>query len=116
MLRRTLTVLVMAAIGLPAIILGGFFYYLVITVLLVGAAWEFARLYRAVEYEPHSLFTDLSVLVIATARFFFEEWAVPLFVLSVLAAMTIHLFDFERGRDKDEADFSINVAGIFANT
>jgi phosphatidate cytidylyltransferase len=112
MLKRTLTALAMAAIGLPAIILGGFFYYLVITILLVGAAWEFAHLYRAVKYEPHALFTALSVLVIATARFFFANWAIPLFVLAVLLAMAVHLFAFERGRDQAAADFAITVAGI----
>jgi CDP-diglyceride synthetase len=57
MFKRTLTTLAMAAIGLPAIILGGPFYYLVFTIFLVGAAWEFAHLYRAVKYEPHALFT-----------------------------------------------------------
>jgi phosphatidate cytidylyltransferase len=112
MLRRTLTVLAMAAVGLPAIILGGFFYYLVITIFLVGAAWEFARLYRAVKYEPHALFTALSVLVIATARFFFAEAAVPFLVVTVLLAMTVHLIAFERGQDQAATDFAITVAGI----
>ena len=112
MLKRTLTALAMAAIGLPAIILGGFFYYLVFTIFLVGAAWEFAHLYRAVKYEPHALFAALGVLVIATARFFFSDWAIPLLVLVVLLAMTIHLFAFERGRDQAATDFAITVAGI----
>jgi phosphatidate cytidylyltransferase len=112
MLKRTLTALAMAAIGIPAIILGGVFYYLVFTIFLAGAAWEFAHLYRAVKYEPHDLFTALSVLVIATARFFFADWAVPLLVLFVLLAMTLHLFAFERGRNEAAVDFAITVAGI----
>ena len=49
MLRRTLTALGLAAVGLPAIIYGGVFYYLVIAVFLVGSAWEYVRLYRAVQ-------------------------------------------------------------------
>ena len=112
MRRRTLTALVMALVGLPAIIHGGFFYYLVITVILAGSAWEFVHLYRAVQYEPHEIVTVGGVLVIATARFFFTEAAVPLFVVSILLAMTVHLVAFERGRDSAGLDFAITAAGI----
>jgi len=112
MLRRALTALAMAAIAIPAVILGGVFYFLLFTVVLVGAAWEFARLYRAVKFEPHEIVTVAGVLVIATARFFFAEAAVGLLVFFVLLAMTVHLFAFERGRDQAGADFAITVAGI----
>ena len=112
MRRRTLTALVMALVGLPAIIYGGVFYYLVITVILAGSAWEFVNLYRAVQYEPQEIVTVGGVLVIATARFFFAEAAVPLFVVSILLAMTVHLVAFERGRDRAGLDFAITAAGI----
>ena len=112
MLKRTLTSLAMAAVALPAIIYGGVFYYVLFTIFLAGAAWEFARLYRAAKYEPHDIVTVLGVLVIATARFFFEEAAIPLFVLFILVAMTVHLFAFERGRDQAAVDFAITLAGI----
>jgi len=111
-LRRTSTVLVLAAVGLPAIIFGGLFYYLLMAVILVGAAWEYIRLYRAVQYEPSEIVTVGGVLVIATARFFFTEAAIPVFVLLVLLAMTVHLFAFERGRDQAALDFAVTVAGI----
>ena len=38
MLNRTITALVLAAVGLPAIIYGGLFYYLLMVVILAGAA------------------------------------------------------------------------------
>lgn len=109
---RILTALVMAAIGLPAIIFGGVFYFLAITILLVGGAWEFVRLYRAVQAEPHEIVTVGGVLVIATARFFFAEAAVPLFVVSILLAMAVHLVAFERGRDQAGVDFATTVTGL----
>ncbi len=112
MLRRSLTALGMAAVGLPAIVYGGFFYYLLMGTFLVGGAWEYVRLYRAVKYEPNEIVTVGGVLVIATARFFFADAALPLFVLLILLAMTVHLFAFERGRDQAALDFSVTVAGI----
>jgi phosphatidate cytidylyltransferase len=109
----------MAAIGLPAIIYGGVFYFLVMGVFLVGSAWEYVRLYRAVQYEPHETVTLGGVLVIATARFFIAttnvlpaETAIFLFVASILLAMAVHLIAFERGRNQAGLDFTITVAGI----
>ncbi len=110
--RRVLTALGLTAIGLPAIIYGDVFYWLLITIFLVIAAWEYVRLYRAVQSEPHEWVTIGGVLLIATARYFFVEYAIPLFVLSILLAMTVHLVAFERGRDQAALDFGVTVAGI----
>jgi phosphatidate cytidylyltransferase len=112
MSKRILTALGLAVIGLPAIIYGGVFYFIVITVLLVGGAWEYVRLYRAVQFEPNQLVTIGSVLVIVTARFFFADFAIALFVFAVLLAMAVHLVAFEGGRNQAGLDFTITVAGI----
>ena len=110
--RRILTALVMAAIGLPAIIYGNAFYFLLMGGFLVAGAWEYVRLYRAVKYEPNELVTVGGVLVLVTARFFFADHSISLFVLLILLAMTVHLFSYERGRDQAALDFGITVAGI----
>jgi CDP-diglyceride synthetase len=68
-------------IGLPAIIYGGVFYYLLMGIILGGGAWEYTRMYRAVQHEPNEIVTIGGVLVIATVRFFFAEYAI--FVLFV---------------------------------
>lgn len=112
MLKRTLTALAIAAVGLPAVIFGGVFYFLVMGAFLVGSAWEYIRMYRAVQYEPHEIVTIGGVLVIATARFFFADYAIPLFVFLILLAMAVHLIAFERGRNQAALDFGVTVAGI----
>ena len=112
MLRRLLTALGMAIVGLPAIVYGGVFYYLLMGTFLVGGAWEYVRMYRAVKYEPNEIVVVGGVLVIVTARFFFAGAAAPLFVLLILLAMTVHLLAFERGRDQAALDFGVTVAGI----
>src|SRR5262245_14603068 len=94
MLRRTLTALALGAIALPAIIYGGWLYFLLAGVLLGGGAWEYVHMYQAVQLEPNEIVTIGGVLGIATARFFFEEAAIPLFVLLVLLAMTVHVIAF----------------------
>ena len=110
--KRILTALGLAVIGLPAIIYGGVFYFVVVAILLVGSAWEYVRLYRTVQFEPDPLVIIGSVLVIVTARFFFADFAIALFVLAILLAMAVHLFAFERGRNQAGLDFTITVAGI----
>ncbi len=112
MLRRTLTSLGLAIVGLPAIIYGGIFYYALIGIVLTGSAWEYVRMYRAVRYEPNQIVTVGSVLVLATVRFFFAGAAIPLFVLFILLAMAVHLIAYERGRDQAALDFAVTVAGI----
>jgi len=71
MLKRTLTSLGLAVVLLPALIYGGIFYLLLIAIFLVGGAWEYVRMYRAVRREPNEIITIGGVLVIATARFVF---------------------------------------------
>jgi phosphatidate cytidylyltransferase len=112
MLKRTLTALGLAVIGLPAIIYGGVFYFLLMGIVLTGSAWEYVRLFRAVRSEPSEIVTIGGVLVIATARFFFEEASIPVFVLFVLLAMAIHVLAYERGRAEAPLDFAVTVAGI----
>jgi len=82
------------------------------TIFLVGGAWEYVRMYRAVQYEPNEIVTVGGVLAIATARVFFVEAVMPLFASLILLAMTVHLIAFERGRDQAALDFCVSVAGI----
>jgi phosphatidate cytidylyltransferase len=48
MRRRLITSLGLALFGLPAIIFGGIFYFSLMAIFLVGAAWEYVQLFRAV--------------------------------------------------------------------
>ena len=46
MLRRTLTALALGAVALPAIIYGGWFYFLLIAVFLVGFLKKRVRVFK----------------------------------------------------------------------
>lgn len=112
MRRRLITALGLALIGVPAIVFGGILYYLLISVFVVGAAWEYVLLFRGVKLAPQMHITVGGVALITAARMFFPQYAQPVFALAVLAAMAYHLVEYERGRDQSALDFAVTVTGL----
>lgn len=112
MLKRTITALGLAAIGLPAILLGGIFYYFLMGTFLIGAAREYVILFRAAKYQPQFHVTVGGVAAITIARMFFPEYAQPVFAITILVAMAYHLVVYERGHDQAAVDFGITVGGL----
>ncbi len=112
MRRRLITALGLSLIGLPAILLGGIFYFLLMGTFLVGAAWEYVHLFRAVKFEPQMQVTVGGVALVLIARMFLPEYAMPVFAAAILAALAYHLFAYERGRDHAALDFGITVGGL----
>ena len=113
MRRRLITALGLAAIGMPAILLGGIFYFVLIGTFLIGAAWEYVQLFRAVKSEPQDSHYRLAAwLLILITRMYLPEYAMPVFAAVILIAMAYHLIAYERGRDQAAFDFAITVAGV----
>jgi phosphatidate cytidylyltransferase len=112
MRRRTITAILLGLVGLPAIFFGGIFYFLLIGIFLVGAGWEYVRLFRAVNYEPHEIIVVGGVFLIALARSFFPSAAIPVFVFLILSALTFHLIAFERGRNQAALDFGATIGAL----
>lgn len=112
MRRRLFTVLGLTLIGVPAIVLGGILYYLLMAVFIVGAAWEYVHLFRAVKFEPSMIVTVGGVAAVTFARMFFPEYSQPVLAAAILIAMAVHLITFERGRDQSALDFGITAGGI----
>jgi len=112
MLKRTIAAIFLALISIPAVLAGGVFYFLIITLLLSIAAWEFGRLFAKVGYHPASPLLVGGVFFILTTRTFFPDLMPAALTISVLLAMTWHLLDYENGRDHAGTDFTITVAGV----
>ena len=112
MRRRLITALGLAFIGLPAIILGGIFYYLLMGTFLIGAAWEYVHMFRAVKFEPQIHITVGGVALVTLSRMFLPEFAMPVFAATILVALTYHLIAYERGREQAALDFCITVGGV----
>jgi phosphatidate cytidylyltransferase len=111
-IKRFLAALVLAAVGIPAIIFGGHFYAILIMGFLGVAAWEFGRMFRQVDFIASEPVLLGGVLLVAVARHYFPEFGAGVFSLLILAAMTWHLIDYERGRDRAASDFCVTVGGI----
>ncbi|HBG74925.1 MAG: hypothetical protein A2X25_07505 [Chloroflexi bacterium GWB2_49_20] len=110
--KRVLASLVMAVIGVPAIIYGGIFYFLLIAVFLVMAAWEYVKIFQVAKFAPSMAITVGGVFFLLVFRSFLPDYSGALLTLLALLAMTVHLFAFERGRDAAASDFTITLCGI----
>lgn len=112
MLKRTLTALVLAAIGVPAIIFGGVFFWFLMAFFLGVAAWEYANLMRGAKFEPQQALIVAGALLLLVVRTRFPAYGEATLTGLVLLAMSLHLIAFERGRDHAAGDFAITVTGL----
>ena len=112
MVKRILVAAIMLAVGLPAIYFGKIPYFLLITVFLGMGAWEYVNIFRAAHLSPSMWLTVGGVLLIMAARYFFPAFALAALALVILAAMTVHLVDYERGCDHAATDFAVTIGGL----
>ena len=71
LIKRTITTLVLAAIGIPVIILGGPYYFALITFFLAVAAWEYGRMFDKAGCKVSGPLLIGCVVLIAVVRAFF---------------------------------------------
>ena len=125
LIKRTITTLILAVIGIPVIVLGGPYYFSLITFFLAVAAWEYGRMFTKAGYKvPGPLLVGCVVLIAVVRELIMDpaaavlslkfpsELAAAALTFSVFAAMTWHLFDYEKGRDRAASDFAVTTAGI----
>lgn len=112
MSKRLLTALVLAAIGLPAIIYGGVFFWLMMAFFLTLAAWEYVNLMRGAKFQPSMALTVGGVFGVLVTRTIYPAYESAVLTAFVFLAMTYHLIAFERGRDQAAGDFAITVTGL----
>jgi phosphatidate cytidylyltransferase len=64
------------------------------------------------KFKPSPSLTVGGTALVLLMRAFWPAWAVPVFASLILAAMAVHVFAYERGRDQAALDFVITVGGI----
>jgi phosphatidate cytidylyltransferase len=99
-------------LGLPGLLIGGPFYFLIAAVFLGIAAWEYVDMAHSGGFLASRVLVVGGVVVIIAARALFPPYAIAIFTLSILLAMTWHLIEYERGRDNATLDFWASVGGL----
>jgi phosphatidate cytidylyltransferase len=112
MIKRTITSLVMFAVGFPLLLIGGVPYFLFIGFLIISASKEYLDMMKAVDVLSSRVIVLSSVLLVILTRTFAPQWADTVFTLSILLLMAYHLAQYELGREKSALDFSVSVSNV----
>jgi phosphatidate cytidylyltransferase len=111
--RLAVTILLIPFV-LLAVADGDWLYLLALLTILCLAAWEFGALFAAAAQRPAMPLLVAGVgLLVAAERFPALNPLGLLPTVLILAALTWHLVDYERGAPKSGTDFVITVGGIF---
>jgi phosphatidate cytidylyltransferase len=111
--NRLLVAIVLVPIGAGLIALGGPVYALTACLIVGAAAWEYDRLLRMAGLCPATWLVIGGSVALALGRAFFQfQGASALLSLLVMLAMTHHLLDYERGRERAATDFGVTLAGV----
>ena len=99
--QRFLVVLVLLPIGITAIVLGGLYFSLLMSIFIGLAAWEYANLFKKGNFEPSSFMIVFgSLLLVFLQTVYGSEFHLPAFAFLILISMFIHMVSYEKGRDK----------------
>ena len=112
MVRRTATALLLLVLILPAIFFGGALYFLIVDAFVITATWEYVHMFSSMRFKPSLPVSIAGVFVMLATRAYGPAAAGAALTVVILAAMTVHLVDYERGRDQAALDFAITVGGI----
>jgi phosphatidate cytidylyltransferase len=112
MVKRTITAIILLAVGMPALLFGGVFFFIFLGFFIVMAAYEYTQLFRAMEIMPSTWITVGGVFSILVARDFYPEYANVVFSFFLLLALGYHMLTYERGREKAALDFAVTSGGL----
>jgi phosphatidate cytidylyltransferase len=100
------------ACALPGLLFGGPLYFLAADFVLVMAAWEYVDMARGSDLQASRPVVIGGVIAITIARAYFPEYSVAAFTFCIMLAMSVHLIDYERGRERAVLDFLCTLGGI----
>lgn len=112
-IKRVQVALILLPVGLAVNYLGGWYYSLVIAVVISLAAYEFSTLFQASGLRPAiALTVGAAFALVVSQNLSGVELAAIVFTCSILIALVYHLIEFERGRGQAGTDFAATVSGI----
>ncbi len=112
MIRRVTTSLLLLALIVPAIVLGGVIYFLYVSFFILMAAWEYVQMFRLVQYRPSPVLTVGGAFALLLVRAFQPSWTDWTLTALILITMMYYLYVFECGRHDAALDFVITLGGL----
>lgn len=112
--KRLLVINIFVPIFVLVIVLGGWTYTSFILLFLAFAAWEYWRIFKSGGYAPALPLMIAGTTLLVAGRMLWDfKYIAGIFSVIVLAAMGVHVLDYERGRESSGVDFGITLGGIF---
>lgn len=112
MVKRTITALVLLVVAMPALLLGGVPFFLLMGFFIVVAAYEYTVMFHAIQIKPSTWITVGGVFLTLLVRDFYPAFSSLTFTMLVIAALGYHMVAYERGRDQAALDFAVTVGGL----
>lgn len=112
LVNRLLVTIVLIPIGMAIIVYGKLPYLLTIALIIALAGWEYVNLLRKAGSRPSMIIVLVAAMLFVLMRGYDGFTSAPwLLSFLLLASMTWHLLDYERGRDQAGSDFNVTVGG-----
>ncbi len=110
--ERALAALGMALVGVPVIVLGGVFYHALIVLLLAGAAWELAGMFRhqGMRISPPGMATAVATLLFA--RSFWPHYELDILAAWAMLYAAWYLRAYEQGAGQAASDLAAALGGV----
>jgi phosphatidate cytidylyltransferase len=110
--KRVLVAALLLPVGLAFVVLGGWFFIGMVSLILVLAGWEYVQLFRAGGLRPAGVLVIGGIVLFILGRVLDGLDSAPWMVsLLVLASMAYHLVAYERGQDLSGTDFGVTLGG-----
>ena len=111
--KRVAVVAVLLPAGIIVILLGGWIFNIIFTIILAGAGWEYTNIFKNGKFAPSQLIIIIGIISLAISRSLFGfEYLDLILTLCILIVVTRHIIGYEMGEENAAIDFGVSLAGI----
>lgn len=112
--KRLIVIDIIIPLTIFMTLLGGWPFYVFVTIILLVSGWEVWRIFKAGGYSPSLAAILISILALTTSRYLFGFEHSDLFIsASLLLPLAIHLVEQQYGVATSATDFMITVGSSF---
>ena len=111
--KRILVLIFLIPICVGFAALGGWYFAVFIAGLLAVAGWEWANAFSLGNYRPSRwILTPGIILLVLSRQVPVPHLTEAVLAACILAAMTVHLLQYEQGRDLAATDLMVTLGGL----